>query len=401
MSQDLAIDGGQPVRTAPFPAWPIAGAREEKLLYEVLHSGHWGSLDGDKVTTFARTFAEFQGATYGICVPNGTLALEVGLAALGVGHGDEIITTAYTFIATASSAFASGARPIFVDIDPSTNLMDPGVIESAVTSRTKAIVPVHIGGQPVDMDGVLEAGRRHGIPVLEDACQAWGAEWRGRRVGALGDLGAFSFQASKNLTAGEGGIIVTNDQRLRELCWSLHNVGRLPEGAWYQHERLGRNLRMTEWQGAILLAQLERFPDQMVTRDHNAALLTSGLAEIEGLDPLRVDERVTRHAWHLYQMRYDPAHFGGRSRDAFVGALRAEGIPASAGYVSLTDAPAIRNTLRDRFGPEALGNLADVPNAQRAADHTVWLAQTLLIGSDDDTCQIIAACRKIRDAWAQ
>src|SRR5690606_15997181 len=159
---------------------------------------------------------------------------------------------------TAASAFSVGARPVFVDIDPRTNNIDPARIEAAITERTKAIVPVHIGGQPADMDGILEVAKKHGIPVLEDACQAWGSSWKGQPVGAIGDLGAFSFQASKNITAGEGGILVTNDHDLYGKAWSLHNVGRSPDGGWYQHDRPGKNLRLSEFQGAILIAQLER-----------------------------------------------------------------------------------------------------------------------------------------------
>jgi dTDP-4-amino-4,6-dideoxygalactose transaminase len=400
MAAQLAIDGGAPVRRDPFPEWPIFGDREEQLLLEVLHCGKWGELTGSKVITFARDFAAFQGAAYGICVPNGTLALEVGLEALGVGHADEIITTAYTFIATASSAFAVGARPIFVDIDPETNNIDPARIEAAITPRTKAIVPVHIGGQPADMDGVMEVARAHGIPVLEDACQAWGAAWRGTPVGAIGDLGCFSFQASKNITAGEGGIVVTNSREHYTMAWSLHNVGRLPEGGWYQHELLGRNLRMSEWQGAILTAQLERLPDAMALRQRNAQRLTAGLDDVPGLAPVKVDARVTSHAWHLYQIRYDPARFGGRGRDEFLKALQAEGIPCSGGYVPLTYQAAIRNTLRDRFGEAALANLTEVPRAEHAGGHTVWLTQTLLLGDEADIDQIVEACRKIQRAWA-
>jgi dTDP-4-amino-4,6-dideoxygalactose transaminase len=289
---------------------------------------------------------------------------------------------------------------VFVDIDPETNNIDPARIEAAITPRTRAIVPVHIGGQPADLDGVLDVARKHGIPVLEDACQAWGAEWKGTPVGAIGDLGCFSFQASKNINAGEGGIVVTNSRELYNLVWSLHNVGRLPEGGWYQHEILGRNLRMAEWNAAILLAQLERLPEMMATRQRNAARLTTGLAEVPGLTPTKVDERVTSHAWHLYQIRYDPARFGGKSRDEFVTALRAEGIPCSAGYVPLTYQNAIRITLRNRFGEDALANLADVPRAEHAGGHTVWLAQTMLLGSDEDSDQIVAACAKIQRAWS-
>jgi dTDP-4-amino-4,6-dideoxygalactose transaminase len=396
----LAIDGGTPVRTASFPAWPVFGKREEELLLEVLYSGQWSELTGSKVTTFMQQFAEFQDAAWGVPVPNGTLALEVALQALGVGFGDEIITTAYTFIATASSAFSVGARPIFVDIDPETNNIDPAKIEAAITPRTKAIVPVHIGGHPADMDAIVEIGKKHGIPVLEDAAQAWGSQWKGKGVGALGDIGTFSFQSSKNLNAGEGGAILTNNRELYNACWSLHNVGRLPEGGWYQHEILGRNLRLSEWNGAVLLAQFERLPAAMDTRTRNAERLNRELAELPGLTPIKLDDRVTRSSWHIYQLRVDPAELNGHTRDELLAALRAEGIPCSAGYVPLIHAPAIRNTLRDRFGEESLGNLTAVPHADHAGKHVVWMTQTMLLGSDDDISDIIRAFTKITHAWA-
>lgn len=397
----LALDGGDPVRTAPFPDWPVAGEREEQLLLEVLRSGGWGELTGDKVTTFAARFAAYQGARFGTCVPNGTMAIQLGLRALGIGPGDEVITTPYTFIATASAALLLGAKPVFVDIDPATCNLDPAKIEPAITARTKAIVPVHIGGQPADLDGVMAVARRHGLRVLEDACQAWGAEWRGRRVGAIGDLGAFSFQAGKNITAGEGGILVTNDPELSELCWSLHNVGRVRQGAWYQHEILGWNFRMTEWQGAVLLAQLERLPEQEPLRDAGARYFDEALAGIPGVVPVGVDPRVTRHGHHLYPVHYDAAAFGGHDRDAFLGALRAEGITCtSAGYVPLTQSPAIHRALADLFGPQGTAGLADCPVAERVSQEVFWLTQVALLGDEEALGSVVAAIRKIQAAWA-
>lgn len=396
----LAVDGGRPTRTAPFPAWPVADGREERFLLEVLHSGHWGELSGDKVTTFAARFAAFQGAKHGICVPNGTMALEMGLRALGVGPGDEVITTSYTFIATATAALSLGARPIFVDINPDTCNIDPEKIAAAVTPRTKAIVPVHFGGQPADLDGVLAVAHRYGLRTLEDAAQAWGAEWQGRRVGAIGDAGAFSFQMSKNITAGEGGIVVTNDAALNDLCWSLHNVGRVREGAWYQHEILGWNFRMTEWAGAVLLAQLERLPEQMPVREASARYLDEALADIPGIRPLEVDRRVTRHARHLYPIRYDATRFGDHSRAEFIAALHAEGITCvSAGYVPLTHSPAIHRALRDLFGPESAAGIARCPLADEAGAQVLWITQNALLGGQDDMDSIATALRKLQAAW--
>ncbi len=282
----LAVDGGLPVRTRPFASWPVFGENEERLLLEVLHSGDWGILSGNKVTAFQERFAAFQNARFCLCVPNGTLALELALLALGIGEGDEVILPAYTFIATASAVLRVGAKPVFADIDLDTYTLDPAAVPAALTERTRLLLPVHLAGRPADMDSLLSVAREHNLRLLEDACQAWGAEWRGVRVGAQGDLGAFSFQSSKNLTAGEGGALVTNQPELYERCWSLHNVGRVRSGAWYQHELLGLNLRMTEWQGAVLLAQIERMEEHARRREQNAGYLIEALSQVQGLEEL-------------------------------------------------------------------------------------------------------------------
>jgi len=394
----LAIDGGVPAVSHSMPAWPVHGARERELLLAVLESGQWGEITGSCTNEFAAVFAAFQGATHAVLTPSGTLALEAALEALGVGAGDEVITSPWTFIATASAILTLGARPVFVDIDPTTNTIDPARIAEAITPRTKAIVPVHIGGLPADMDGVMEVAGRAGLPVLEDACQAWGARWRDRGVGTIGALGCFSFQESKNITAGEGGAVVTNDRPLYERVWSIHNTGRTPASVgMFDHAMVGRNLRMTEWQAAILLAQIERLPEQMERRDRAAARLTEALDEIPGVMPLRVDERVTRCGWHLYQLRYDPDAFGGRDREAFLRALAAEGVPCSAGYIPLPEVNAMREAVCQRFGDDVVRH--DIPHAEAAGRATVWLPQTLLLADDETIDQVIAAFRKIAAAW--
>jgi len=406
MTEKLAIHGGQPVRTVPFPSWPIWDEREEELLLEVLHSGHWGLPPGGKVTEFERRFAAFVGADHALCVTSGTAALEVALRALGIGPGDEVITSPYTFVATPSAAFLVGARPAFVDIDPETYLLDPAAVEAAITERTRAIMPVHIAGCPVDMDGIMDVARRHNLYVVEDACQAWGAQWRGTPVGAIGDLGCFSFQSSKNINAGEGGAIVTNNPELAERCWSLANVGRVRNGAWYQHEFLGWNYRMTEWQGAILIAQLERLPEYMARRADNAAYLTARLSEIPGLTPARVDPRVTQHAWHIYMATYDPRAFGGTTCAEFIAMMDAEGIPCSPGYVPLNRSPAIRRALAEQTGLICLWDEGDIelpalppcPVAEDLCERTVWLRQSMLIGDHEDMDDIAAAVIKIQRA---
>jgi dTDP-4-amino-4,6-dideoxygalactose transaminase len=398
MDQKLAIEGGAPVREKPFPAWPIWDEREERQLLEVLHSGDWGMLTGTKVHSFERAFAEYQGAKHGICVVNGTAALEIGLRAIAIVPGDEVITTPYTFVATVNAAILVGAIPVLVDINPETLCIDVEQIEGAITPKTKAILPVHIAGQPADMDAILSIAGRHGLRVVEDACQAWGAEWRGRRVGALGDLGTFSFQASKNITAGEGGIIVTNDNQLEDMVWSLHNVGRRKGGLWYEHVRTGWNCRLTEWQGAILLAQLERADELWERRHQNALYLSDRLEPIPGIQPLQADPRVTRHAWHIFVFRYQSDAFGSLSREKFLEALQAEGIPCAPGYLPLNQSPALLD------GLESLRSFLDdvppprpCPVAERmCTQEAVWLSQNQLLGDRRDMDDIATAVAKIQ-----
>ncbi len=393
----LAIHGGTPVRTAPFGGWPQWGEEEERALLAALRSGHWGSLDGTFVTRLEQEFAAFQGARYGVSCVNGTLALSVALKAVGVGPGDEVLVPPYTFIATASAALMIGAIPVFVDVDPETLLMDPARIDAAVSPRTRAIIPVHHAGAPADMDGVMAAARRPDLRVIEDAAQAHGAAWRGTPVGAIGDVGTFSFQSSKAINAGEGGMMVTNDPAIEELLWSYRNVGRRKGGEWYEHVRLGWNLRLTEFQAALLLEQMRRFPAQRAHRTESAAYLDSRLAEIPGIVPLRVPEGVTAHSWYSYHFRWLGEADGGLPKLAFSDALKAEGIPNFHGYVPLNRNEAIRQEVARLGGPEP----AACPAAERAADHEVlMLSLPLLMGTHEDLDQVAQAVAKVAAARA-
>ena len=399
----LAIQGGTPVRTKPFPSWPVYGEPEERALIEVLRSGAWGT-GGSAIAEFEARFARFQDAKHATCVVNGTVALELALRAVGVGLGDEVILPPYTFVATATAVLALGAIPVFADVDADTYLLDPRCAEAAVTPRTRAIVAVHVAGCPADMDELRAVARRHGLKLVEDAAQAHGAAWRGRRVGALGDLGCFSFQSSKNLCAGEGGAVVTDDDRLAEVVWSLHNVGRVRGAATQRREILGTNSRMTQFQAALLLAQMQRLPDQIARREANGGYLASRLAEIPGIRPLLRDDRVTTHAWHLFVFRYEPEAFGGMSRDDFVKALRAEGIPCSPGYVPLHHSPAVRAEIARLL--RVLGHShqvgleraeARLPVAERAGyQEGIWLTQNVLLGEREDLDDVVEAIAKIQ-----
>lgn len=399
----LAVNGGTPVRDTtarPWPAWPQWDEREAAALLEVLHSGVWGSHAGGQVRAFEAEFARFQDAEYGVCNCNGTVSLEVALRAAGISSGDEVIVPPYTFIATASAVLMTNGVPIFADIDPDTYNLDPKAAEAAITPRTKAIIAVHIGGCPADMDAFPELARKHNLVLIEDCAQAHAAAWRGRKVGAIGDMGCFSFQSSKNINAGEGGIILTNSKEYHERCWSIINVGRIPDGAWYEHHVLGSNYRLTEFQGALLRVQLTRLEEQAARRWENAKFLNEELAKIPGIRPLQVDDRVTMHAYHLYIFRYDSAAFGGMSREQFTAALTAEGIPCSVGYVPLyrTDLFRTQGTVA---GAKVDYTKVYCPVAERAcADEAIWLFQSMLLGSREDMQDIVDAVAKIQAATA-
>lgn len=383
-----------PVRTRPFPSWPVAGDDEVARVTEVIRSGKWGSAQGTVVTEFEAAFAEFHGAQACICACNGTLGLEAALRAVGVGTGDEVIVPPYTFIGSVSAILYIGAVPIFVDVDPGTHLLDAAKADAAITARTKAIMAVHIAGRPCDMDALVQIGRERGVAIVEDAAQAHGAAWRGQPVGAIGDVGMFSFQSSKNMSAGEGAALVTNRSDLADRLYSLVNVGRVRGGGWYQHDHVGTNLRMTEFQGAILHSQLDRFPAQQEIRTRNAGLLSELLGKIDGVRLPDADERITAHGWHLYVFRVPVAGFPG-GKAAFLEALAAEGIPGSGGYPGLHRNDAVAKAAGENAA--LVGSTyatPDCPVTDELATDTVWFGQNVLLAdpeSDPSAMYDIAA----------
>ncbi len=322
-----AILGGKPVRTTPLATtWPIHGRPEVDGLTAVLDSNKWCRLDGTYAATFEKDFAERTQAKYCLATASGTTALFTSLNAMDVGPGDEVIVPPYTFVATVNAVLLQNALPIFVDTDRETFQIDAGKIEAAITPRTRAILPVHLGGSACDMDKIMAISSKHNIPVLEDACQSHLAEWKGKKVGTLGAAGCFSFQASKNLNSGEGGAILSNDDAVMRECRSFANNGRGSGDYAFEYVRNGSNHRITEFQAAILLAQFARLEEQMRTREQNAQYLTAHLKEIDGIMPAKMYEGCTRNAYHLYMFRYDPARFNGLDRARFLKALEAEGI---------------------------------------------------------------------------
>jgi len=321
----LAINGGEKVRTKPWPEWPVWDEREIKALGEVVRSGHWGRLyEGSKVEEFEKAFAAYQDAKFGVAVTSGTAALAIGLKAVGIDVRDEVIVPGYTFIATATCALQNNAVPIFVDVELDTINIDPAAIEAAITPRTRAIIPVHWNGRAADMARILDIAKRNDLVVVEDACHGWGAIWKDRKVGAIGELGAVSFQASKHITAGEGGMVLTNDEELAAKAFSYHHIGRIPGRPFYEHHVIGWNFRMTEFDAAVLLVQLQRLEEQTQRREDNATFLSEQLSGIDGIKLLRREPYMTRISWHGYSFLYEQQAFGGVPRDKFLQALGAE-----------------------------------------------------------------------------
>ncbi|MGH9769439.1 MAG: DegT/DnrJ/EryC1/StrS family aminotransferase [Blastocatellia bacterium] len=388
----LAIFGGEPIRKNPFARWPQFDEREKAALIEVLESGVWGGYN-PKVAEFERAFADFHDAKFGVAAANGTVTLEAALLAAGVRPGDEVIVPPISFIATATAALRIGAVPVFADIDEATYNLDPARLGAAITGRTRAVIPVHFAGQPADMDAINKIADRHDLIVIEDSAHAHGATWRGRHVGSFGSFGSFSFQASKNMTAGEGGILTTNDDTLAEGARSVCNQGRRSGGAWYEHVRLGTNFRLTGFQAAALLAQLERLPGQLETRAANAKYLTEQLSQFDIITAPYVDERVTGHSYYLYPLRLNRKRYPELTKITLVRALEAEGIPVAEGYPHPLYAQPVFAHYEHRRG--------DCPAAERMCAETFWVSHEIMLARLEDLGDFVAAVAKESEGAAE
>jgi len=291
-----ALLGGQPVRTKPFTSWPFIDAADEKSVLAALRSGKWSR--GELVADVEKKFAKLTGSPYCLLTGSGTQSLNTAVHVLGIGAGDEVLVTPYTFVATVEAILLEDALPVFVDVDPATYQIDPDKLEGKITENTRAILPVHIGGGVAHMDKINAFARRHNLCVIEDACQSILAEWKGKKVGTLSDLGCFSFQTSKNLTCGEGGAILSEDEELIDRCYSFHNFGR-PKGRFMTRDKgghpiLGTKYRISTIHAALLSVQMERVEEQTRKRTENANYLTSKLADIPCVVPRKEYPETTR-----------------------------------------------------------------------------------------------------------
>ncbi|MGV3502865.1 MAG: DegT/DnrJ/EryC1/StrS family aminotransferase [Adhaeribacter sp.] len=404
-----AILGGQAAwEPRRWPKWPQWNPEtDEKRVLEVLRSGVWSRAK--VVDEFEKAWGEALGLKRSLSVVNGTNALVVALNQFDIKGGDEVLVPPYTFIATVQAVLANGAMPVFVDVDPETFQMDPAKIEAKITPRTKAILPVHVLGLPCDMDRIMAIAKKHKLIVIEDACQAHLAEVNKQKVGTIGHAGCFSFQNSKNLPIGEGGAITSRDDAFLDRCFSYQNLG-YPYGSVVGSVntgsiRLGTKVRLTEYQAAIGLAQLARLDAQTTTRSENAAYLKSQIQDIPGIRPYKLYDNVTRAAFHLFAFRYNKDQFKGLSREDFLKALRAEGIPCSSGYTTLNTQPFLKETFASKnykkiYPKEQLDykkymERNQCPKNDRLCEEAVWFTQNMLLGTRDDMTAIASAVEKV------
>ena len=406
----LAITGGTPVRMETLPEWPVFDERDINAVTEVVKSGRWGGFPypGPQTAEFARRFAEMQGGGYAVAMANGTITMEIALRAAGVGWGDEVIVPAYTFQATAAAPMSAGAIPVIADIDPENYCLDPKAVEKAITPRTKAIIPVHLGAQMTDMDAIMEIAEKYNLVVIEDCAHAHGAKWRGRGAGTIGHFGSFSLQSSKILTTGEGGILLCRTPELAARAISLIDCGRPhdPEGREYT---MGGNYRMTEFQAALGNVALERFPDQVRERDEMAGYLEESLSEVPGVRLLKRDLRHTQRSFYRYVFAIDPQVFGA-NHDVVCAALAAEGISCWEGYAAMHHYDLFQPELSRLPVPSAFPQYfqferMSFPASEQACEHeAVWLDENIFRGGAQAVDDTVAALKKLvenRDILAE
>jgi dTDP-4-amino-4,6-dideoxygalactose transaminase len=330
---ELAINGGTPVRSDPYPVWPAPDDDYVDAVVRVVRSGEWGGFPepGVNAAAFEEAFAAYQGARHGVLMMNGTVTMEVALKALDIGWGDEVVIPALTFAATAYAPMAAGALPVIVDVEPLTWTIDPDLVEAAITPKTRAIIPVHLGHQMADMDRIVEIARRHDLAIVEDCAHAHGQRWRDTGAGCFGAFGSFSHQSSKILTSGEGGSLLTDDEALARRAHSIVDCGRAKDTDEKEYT-FGANYRLGELHAALLVVAMQRFPEQVEERAANGKRFERSVSDVPGVRVMPVDDRVTRWSFYNYLIAIDPDAFAGRTNETVCAAMEAEGVPAEVQY---------------------------------------------------------------------
>jgi len=401
----LAIRGGEPVRKKKFNSWPVHTDAERSALEDVLTGGNWGGqpFPGKHGDAFGKKFAALHTAKYGQCVNTGTVAIQAALMAIGIQPGDEVLVPAYTWEGTVGPVLLVNAVPIFVDVDPDTYCMDARLIEQAITPKTRAILPVHLGMRFADLDAILPIAKKHNLKVVEDCAHVHGGMWQGQGAGSVGDLGAFSFQSSKLITCGEGGAVITNNLEYFERVQSYINAGRASVTDQFKHRMIGFNYRLGEFQAAVLGPQLDRLPEQQKLRQSNMDYLESRLRGTCGLGFLKPEPRITRTAPYCYIIKYFAEKMKDIPRAAFVAALQLEGIPCDGLFyepvyrsslfpVKASDFPALS---WGRSQPLDLRSMFRCPASERAAYHeAIWFPHYLFLGDRQDIDSIADAIFK-------
>ena len=405
---ELAILGGPKLRTEEYPEWPVWDERDVQAVAEVIRSGRWGGFPypGPKTAELAKKFSEMQGGGSAVPMINGTVTMEVALRAAGIGWGDEVIVPAYTFQATASAPMAAGAIPVIVDVDPNTYCLDPKAIAKAITPKTKAIIPVHLGSNMADMDEIMELAEKHNLIVIEDCAHAHGAKWRGLGAGTIGHFGSFSLQSSKTLTSGEGGILLCSTPEFAAKAASVIDCGR-PHALGGGEEDAnglslqGANYRLSELQAALALVGIERFPAQAKQREEMAAYMDEALSEIPGVRVLKHDERHTTRSFYRYIFAIDPNQFG-VEHEVLCAALDAEGISCWTGYEAMNNYELFQPQKSTLAVPNAFPEYfkfkeMNLPEATRACEHeAVWLDENIFRAGPKGVDDAVLAIKKIQ-----
>jgi dTDP-4-amino-4,6-dideoxygalactose transaminase len=399
---ELAVLGGERVRTEPYPRWPVFDETEVQAITKTVLSGRWGGspYPGPNTAEFAKKFSAMQGGGYAVPMINGTITMEVALRAAGIGWGDEVIVPAYTFQATAAAPMTAGAIPVIVDISPDTYCISPQEVERAITSKTKAIIVVHLAAQMADMDAIMDIAKAYNLIVIEDSAHAHGASWREMGSGTIGDFGSFSLHSAKVLTTGEGGVLLCRDEAMAELAASIIDCGR-PKDAEKKNFTMGVNYRWSELHAALGLVALERFPAQMAQRAEMADYLEECLMDFPGIHLLKRDPRQTRRSQYRYIFKIDTDYYG-CNNDTFCFAMVAEGLPIDTGYPAMHRYDLFQPGLSHLPVPTAFPeyfNFEEMtfPVAEIASEReSVWMGEAIFRSGKQGVDDLVTGLRKIQ-----